>query len=826
MTSSITTIGTKTGRARRTFGQLWQIPMFFIGLAALLGVAASSPWRLTPQEADFRRYLINLRQDLTNESADGAALANQAENVLLRVGEFPRRAAEAHFLAGSAYILQAQSKPAGRAAETWTRAAQNLEKANAIGVAEADLPSLQYRLGYSLYRLNKDHTRAIDLMTMAVDKGSPNLADGYRALIDANLNAPTPNLDGALAASRRMLDLIPESQFEARSQARLQHAEMLLRKERRPDAIRELEQIGTKAPTPIRVKARLMHARACEAEGAWSDAVPIWSELLKDASHVPGGRAFIYYRLGWCYHEMKPANYNENIRAWTEAVKFGDVAGQAAGIHLGELRLALGGEHSAQALLDWSLALKNVKSADDFKNPLIEVVHLRKLLDRAYDTFQEQRDIEKTQTVAELYRRITQDGVADLRLAQTAEAYAQHLGDKLKEKIAGVQEGDVFDQYRRAGQAYVNASNAPDAKDRTDSLWRSIQCYLAARDVARAQQVLLQYVNIETDEERLAEAWFTIGDLYQITGQKEKAYTAFVKCIEFPDTVFAARSDFHIAEVEIENKNFKRAEEILTKIVTGASNHIDAQTREKSYFRLASLLFAAPDQLAKAQIYLKACVTLYPANSNNLVVRDQLGECCRRLATAEMEQEIELRKKIQLTNATDRQQLADRLSNHRLKRKEWLKEAEQSYLGLLTVLMQRKSAKEPLKDREEILWRRAKFGIGDCELDNESYSEALRSFQEIQTKHRGTLESLYACNRLVDTIDLMMPTSTNPTQLKEQALESLTMLLADLSKLPETHEMFQLQRVPSRANWLDWATKTRTRLAAPANKEATLPVFP
>ena len=53
--------------------------MFFIGLSALIGVASSSPWRLTPQQAEFNRYLNTLRDDLKKD-ADSDTLADQAEN--------------------------------------------------------------------------------------------------------------------------------------------------------------------------------------------------------------------------------------------------------------------------------------------------------------------------------------------------------------------------------------------------------------------------------------------------------------------------------------------------------------------------------------------------------------------------------------------------------------------------------------------------------------------------------------------------------------------------------------------------------------------------
>src|SRR5207253_4297672 len=109
----------------------------------------------------------------------------------------------------------------------------------------------------------------------------------------------------------------------------------------------------------------------CKEEYLWSKAIPIWQELLPDSALVDGGRALIHYELGWCYHEMKPPNYAENISAWTEALKAGGPAGQAAGLHLGELRLSMGSDKAAQALADWKQALAKVNTPADYKNPYI-----------------------------------------------------------------------------------------------------------------------------------------------------------------------------------------------------------------------------------------------------------------------------------------------------------------------------------------------------------------------------------------------------------------------------------------------------------------------
>src|SRR2546428_588882 len=111
MTSSTENPGSKVGRARRRLSQLWQAPVFLLGLFVFLGVAVSAPWRQTPQAREFDGLLKALRSGVAHEDADADLLVAQAEAALLRVSDFRARAAETHFLAGSAYYRQARQKP-------------------------------------------------------------------------------------------------------------------------------------------------------------------------------------------------------------------------------------------------------------------------------------------------------------------------------------------------------------------------------------------------------------------------------------------------------------------------------------------------------------------------------------------------------------------------------------------------------------------------------------------------------------------------------------------------------------------------------------------
>src|SRR5438876_1127179 len=92
MTNPTTTPGSKVGRARRTLGQLWQVPTFLLGLLAFIGVAVSAPWRPTPQAREFDELVATLRHGLQHNEA-GDVLVAPAETLKLRLSRFPARSA-------------------------------------------------------------------------------------------------------------------------------------------------------------------------------------------------------------------------------------------------------------------------------------------------------------------------------------------------------------------------------------------------------------------------------------------------------------------------------------------------------------------------------------------------------------------------------------------------------------------------------------------------------------------------------------------------------------------------------------------------------------
>jgi tetratricopeptide (TPR) repeat protein len=828
MTTSTTLPGSKVGRGRRRLSQLWQVPTFLIGLFAIIGAAGSAPWRLTPQEREFAKLVMTLRQAL-EQGESGDAVVGHAEMVDLRLHLSRSRSAEAHFLVGSAYYRQAQQKPAILAKDIWPRAIEHLEEARARGVSDADKAALQYRLGFSLYQQKTELPRAIELMMLGVEKGAEQPLQGYQLLVQANLKQTPPSVDGALSASARVLDLTPESEIEGMALARLQHAELLLHKEMRADALKQLERIGPKASRALRVKARLLQARCCEEDGFWAKAIVIWQELLADTTLVEGGRARVLYALGWCHHKLDPNN-DETQRVWSEALKFGGPDGQAAGLHLGKLRLPLGGQQTIQGLADWNEALEKVNSPQDYRNPHVAKEQVIEWFNRAIRQFHDAQDPQKTQTVAVLYRKLAPGGIAEFGLGEAAEALAKLLAEKLQRNLDKVTLADVEDQYRRAGAAYEQAAKARPEGERPDSLWRSAQCYISANDSAQAQQIILQFVKLEPREPRLAEAWHTLGDLYRLERKKDNAHDAYLKCLQYPNTLFAYRSRYYLAVEEIEKRNLMQALDILKQNLVGGSGEIDIERawQEKSQFKMALLLMEMRNY-GEAEVHLKEFLKLFPENQYALVARDQLGECYRCLAKIEQVEQDTLQNMIKGDTPPELlDALKDQVQRRNEARLKLLMAAVKTHQELSDELQRTFVQNKQLSPHEQTLLRRARLGIGGCHLDDERFAEALEIFRELQTNHRRTLEGLYA-SRFICYVMYKMPLQDMPKakadRIKEQAKESVRQAAEDLKGMPADHEIFRGTGAWQREDWLRWVDEAQRQLATPPRDDSKVPKF-
>ncbi|HWY87672.1 MAG TPA: tetratricopeptide repeat protein, partial [Gemmataceae bacterium] len=659
------------------------------------------------------------------------------------------------------------------------RAMDHLEEALALGVASADLAPLKYRIGFTLYKQGKDPKRAIDLMTQSVEKGADRPAQGYGVLVQAYLALPKPNLEAALGASQRQLELAGDRNLEEMAQARLTRGELLLRKHQRPDALKELELIGKEAPRALRLKARFLQARICEEEGLWNKSIPVWRELLNDADGVPGGKVAVLYALGLAYMNGDPKRTDEARASWENAYALGGDEGRAAGFRLGEMELHGPKADVVKAIAIWTKVLENVRSPNGYHIQSLKLSRAREILDSACRYLLDNQDYEQTRQVADLYKRIAAAGVAEEHEAQAAEGLARALREKIKDlglADDARQKEELRAQFHRAAVAHEQAAVARADDGQREIYWRSALCYLAAQDFTRAGDILDKFVTLEKNEGRKAEAYLAMAEAYVALGETDKARQAYYKCIEFPFTPFAFRARYQLAVEEINKTNYEQALDILNQNLKFTGPVPDRSAHEKSIFKIADLYSFLKDY-DKAALYYKEASRQYPNNAGALAARDQLAKCYYELAKQALD-----KAKVAGDPATK--------VHHENSRQSWLEQGFIAYESLADEL-EHKSRQTSLPPAELVLLRDALFGAADLKLEMNEFSEALRRYKDLQEKYRQQLAGLMACHKIWRCSGYMWDTTPQQRTLaRTAAVEALKKAKADLETMPESSEAF------------------------------------
>src|SRR5215472_12492739 len=135
-------MATTSAPASWTPRQLWQVPVFLLGLGALGALLLTRPLWHTPA-AVARHRLERARRLLQEADADPDRIIALAQAYLDQAGPTADRAGEAHFLIGSAWVRVARAS-SREASSAWRAAREALEQAGQRGVPGEDEKLLRF----------------------------------------------------------------------------------------------------------------------------------------------------------------------------------------------------------------------------------------------------------------------------------------------------------------------------------------------------------------------------------------------------------------------------------------------------------------------------------------------------------------------------------------------------------------------------------------------------------------------------------------------------------------------------------------------------------
>jgi TolA-binding protein len=719
--------------------QLWQVPVFALGLSLILGLWATRPLWYDPEIGKFERRLSVARKTLDDPAAPVNQLTELLTAALNEIDKRPDLAGEVQFLLGSVYVRQADHESSDNRPELWRNARSHLESAEALGVADNERMRLRYRLAKSWFHTGGDPAKIIQYLNKSVDDGDDRF-EGYGLLAQAYLQLPAPDFKAALDAAQKQVQLPIEDERKVAS-ARLLQGELLLRLNEpgsREAARKTLGRITSEAPAAIISRARFLSARSHIDDHNWQEALELLEQMTASHQVTAENSALFWYWSGLCCRNLnRPA---DAIRAWEKAALLTGEPSQAAGLLLADACREAG--KFTQALEAFNRALAGIAKPEDYSNSLLDISQVQSLLSTACRTLEDTGLFENAIQAARLYGRLSAKGPAKILLGQIAETWAkasEGQGRALSPPDRQQSEEKAHQHFREAGAAYECAAEAAgNTAEKTDWLWRAAACFRQGEEHRRTVAVLDRFINLRP-QDRLGEAWFRLGEAHHALHNDTAARLSYLRCIESAGP-FAYRARYQLAVAEVERGNLADAEAILTQNLDVLRIETDREAHENTLFLLAEILFRL-GKYRPAALRWEQALLFYPASPNAPMARFYLSECYRRLADEEalrlpMGRELNFQE------------------HYRKHYGIWLEQAAANYQKLVDDLEARRMAGS-LSQGEEKLLRDALFNLAQCRFDRGQYEEAAQLFDGLASRFEQTydgfvaLKQLYRCRILV-----------------------------------------------------------------------------
>jgi tetratricopeptide (TPR) repeat protein len=708
---------------------LWHVPLFLLGLAALAAawfgrpIWPEAPARLTKRDLALARAAVD-KADGNLEYA--LKLATRAVQASQKLTDF---AGESAFLAGSVHLKLAEK--AGPRSEHWVQARAFLDQAMQIGVAEDDRPRMEYRLARAGLQTGMElHTVAAYLESAAAHADSK--VEAFSLLTDVYLRMNPPKLNEALAANLKLRNAEELSEAEA-NLAKLQGAEIELRRGKPVEARKSLEKIDDRAPVEILQRARLLRARTYQEEKLWKEAALQYQAALADTRHLPADAPLARYQLGVCFRGSE--RRDEAIRAWKACLTSAKPAEYtAAAVALAEAYLD---EPALEPALDaLTRSVEHVKPGGKWVNPHVTQATATQMFERARLAFQRADRYDLAHKLVTPWAKLLTPDAALLIRAEAALLW----GEALK-KSPGLEEVERSNTLlREAGAAFEQAAREKDlpAEKQADRLFRSALAYLAADDRDKGATALFQMRTLPANPDLLSEANYRLGEYYREKGDKKKALEMYSDCMKY-NRRFVAHATFRVAMFALEEQRLEDAEAGLVTNVRNLAWDAEPEIKAESLHALANLLYTRRE-FSRVIFYLESSlkafdeVPTYRSTPNYTRLRFLLADAYQQVAATEM---------VKLLND---QTMTPETRRHREEMQRLYLQKASSEFGGLDKYLRSEKGKAHLtpKQRAEV-----PFLLGSCLFRLGKYAEAVEVYDRIATEYENKIESIVALGEAV-----------------------------------------------------------------------------
>lgn len=774
----------------------WQIPVFFVGVIAVVVAAVSRPPNAAPVPAGTASQLVAARRSLEHSPPDVDRAVSLAESVLALDPQDSQEKAEASFIAGSAWALRAAEHPP-KEDDAWQRARSLLEAGESLGVNPVDQPVLAYRLARALAQVGADPRKVIECLRRAAPSSGETRPEALAMLSTAYLRLPTPDINAALAANEQLLKL-PIADVAVLAPARLLRAELFLLTGRRAEARAALANVSERGPRDIFLRARRLQARLCQEDGAWSEAQALWEAVVRDQATPAAERPQILFDLGVC--NAKLGRSADAIRAWRESAQADGDAAVGSAWRLAEAMVMEG--DAGQARLACLRGLRGTTSAADYHNPYVQLEGARRICEDVFELLRRRAEYPGCLELGKAYETIAPTGRATALAAETLEALAHLSVEQARKSASAERQREARTAMSEAAGAWLAAANAVRGKPgEPDRVWRSANCSKGAGDYVAAAQALRRFLALAPSQSKAAEAWYILGLMDQTSGRRQEAVASYQRSVQLDgSSPFSFRARYQLAEDAIARGHTEEAEQILRQNLDLMGADPDPESHEACLLALAGLLYQSGNYRVAA-IHLQKALDRYPGSARGTNARHVLADCYRRLAEGQ-------RPSLQgpVTPTEDSRRYAR--DQYRL----WLGMAASNYQKLREDLLtaQRHGS---LSDGDVAVLREAELAEIECRYNLGQYESAVRLGEELAERRRHQAESMLALKQVLRCYWVMGLAETDKAKksdLNNRAKQVVALARTRLAELGDSAFAGRPDATHDRRwweQWLDWAAQ-------------------
>ncbi|MCE9566098.1 MAG: hypothetical protein K8U57_29100 [Planctomycetes bacterium] len=692
---------------------IWQLPTFLLGVAVFVGAWQGwLPLGTPDPTADFTRDLAALRTAYEKVTPDRDELKELLTKVAGELDSFPESSTATHFALGCGYVRLAELTPAPEEARThWTLAKQHFELITAEQLTDpADGPRLAFRsakarVGVGLPANATPADIKLHINLLANYPANEDPGDANRLSADLALRLSPPDLNTAKEALTRYLTSAGIATPAASlARARLQLADIHVRRKEHDLARKWLEQIGGDAPPEVLAPAKALLARVRMADEDWLGAARDWEAVRAAPGVSQEMRALSAYYLGLC--RLRTHEYPVATKLFEEAAKVETDEGRAAAGRLAELHLK-GSDATKRLVVPDLLAacVKGTPARRDYNNPLFTINDLQPVFELAVTVLNTDGVYELSVKVTDTYVVIAPARARERRaetLAAWATALQKENSDFKPKALAAAAEYEAI------------AGGQPAATAKADTLRRAAGMYKLAGEPSQTVTALEKASQLTGLPDATVSLVFTeLAEALIVAQRPEDAVKAFNQALTRPGVSSTALRyrlgrqfiDSHNAGLATLGKNL--FEQIVKQEMIGPGE------QEHHELALVGLGYEVMrvNNYPEAEVWLRKQLALYPSGTESSLGRLFLGICLLQRAatpgvtapdastvTRMREEAIKLFKQV-VTDADAKQKKDGKLND----RDSWLR--IQSGLRILQTYQQMQKPNDLLAEASSLLDR-------------------------------------------------------------------------------------------------------------------------